>query len=177
MPSSHPSITPCNLDTKKHAGQVLKLLSTYYDPDLFQDPTTPQAKALDWIIHKDTMKPILCPDQIGVGCFWGGDRNPLMQRYILATFYFATEGTNWKQYTSPDSFPGRGFEDPASVTEENDACDCTVTRFSVANIRVGVMSTDTWLGPVNECEWGGITCWSTDTLNLNLCVDQLHFGR
>ena len=91
----------------------------------------------------------------------GGTRpiNPLVQRYVLATFYFATEGEDWSNCSAEGN------------------CDRVVTPFGVANERVGDTSTENWLGPVNECEWGGIACWGSDTPNLNLCVDQLDFGE
>jgi len=175
--STSPSTTPCNLDTKQRADQIRKLLSNYSDPDLFEDPSTPQAKALDWITNKDIIKPILCPNQIGVGCSRGGDMNPLVQRYVLVTFYFATEGDNWDQCTSPDNFPGGGFEDPASVAGANNACDRDLFATIPLDENVGDRSTNAWLGPSNECEWGGIACWDKDTPYLNFCVAQLEFCK
>jgi len=96
--------------------------------------------------------------------------NPLVQRYVVATFYFATEGDDWNKCTAADD-----FDDEGSVGDANDNCDRIVTPFGVGNDRVGDTSTDAWLGPVNECEWGGIACWGEDTANLNLCIDQLDF--
>ena len=59
----------------------------------------------------------------------------------------------------------------------NDNCDRVVTPFQVNNDRVGNLSSDAWLTPVNECEWGGIACWGSDTPNLDLRIDQLDFGK
>ena len=68
-------------------------MSTVSDPALFNDPTTPQARALDWITNDDAIEPVLCPNQTGIGCSTG--RDALIQRYILTTFYFGTNGENW----------------------------------------------------------------------------------
>ena len=98
--------------------------------------------------------------------------NPMIQRYVLATFYFATGGEDWTQCTAAED-----FDDSNSVAEADAECARAVTPFGVANDRVGDTSTDAWLGPVNECAWGGVACWGADTPNLNLCVDQLDFGE
>ncbi|KAL7521329.1 hypothetical protein ACHAWX_006010, partial [Stephanocyclus meneghinianus] len=92
------------------------------------------------------------------------------QRYVLAVFYFATNGGAWDQCNAPSD-----FNDPAAIEEANNNCERVVTPFAVPNQRVGDTSSDAWLSPSNECEWGGVACWGADTPNLNLCVDQLDF--
>lgn len=176
VPTFSPSLNPtfpCNLTPEERAAQIRELLSDgVTDGSLFDDPATPQAQALDWITNEDAIEPILCPNIVGAGCSRNGNVNPLVQRYVLAAFYFATEGeTSWTQCSAPDD-----FDDPASVAEADANCDRVVTPFGVGNNRVGDMSTDAWLGPVNECEWGGVACWGSDTPNLDLCIDQLDFG-
>lgn len=96
----------------------------------------------------------------------------MVQRYVLATFYFATGGDAWGQCSAPEN-----LDDAASVAAANDSCDRVVTPYAVTNVRVGDTSTDAWLGPVNECEWGGVACWGSDSPNLDLCLDQLDFGE
>ncbi|KAL3810609.1 hypothetical protein ACHAXA_010567 [Cyclostephanos tholiformis] len=167
-PSASPT-QPCNLSPEERTTQIKELLSTVSDPALFDDPTTPQARALDWITNEDAIVPTLCPNFDGQGCKLDG-QNPLVQRYSLATFYFATNGDAWNQCSAPEN-----FDDAASVATANDGCNRVVTPFGVENERVGDTSTDAWLGPVNECFWGGVACWGSDTPNLNLCVDQLDF--
>jgi hypothetical protein len=143
-------------------------MSSVSDPALFDDPTTPQARALEWITNEDAIVPTLCPNIEGSGCKLDGV-NPMVQRYALATFYFATNGDDWTQCSAPANGD--------TLTAANDACNRIVTPFGVENDRVGDTSTDAWLGPVNECFWGGVACWGADTPNLNLCVDQLDFGE
>ena len=158
-PSSAPSF-PCNLTPEQRAIEIRQLMATVTDDALFDDPSTPQALALNWITNEDAIEPPLCPDK------------KMIQRYVLAAFYFATEGDNWDQCNAPEV-----FNDPASVAEANANCDRVVTPFQVNNDRIGDLSTDAWLSPVNECFWGGIACWGADTPNLELCIDQLDFGE
>ena len=161
-PSDSPTF-PCNLTPDQRAADIRALMSTVTDPALFDDPSTPQARALDWITNEDAIEPVLCPDLSFCG---------MVQRYILAAFYFATDGADWSQCSAPED-----LDDPASVAAANAECNRVVTPFGVANERVGDTSTDAWLGPVNECQWGGIACWGSDTPNLDLCIDQLDFGE
>ena len=85
----------CNLTKEERASQIRELMSTVSDPSHFDDPSTPQARALDWITNEDAIEPVLCPNEIGNGCSRGGTVNPLIQRYVLTTFYFGTNGENW----------------------------------------------------------------------------------
>jgi len=168
-PSASPT-QPCNLTPQERADEIRELMSTISDPVLFDNPATPQAQALNWITNEDAIVPTLCPnidDQLG--CV-GMGMNSMVQRYVLALFYYATNGDTWAQCSAPDD-----VNDPASVAAANEACNRVVTSFGVDNERVGDLSSDAWLGPVNECEWGGVACWGADTPNLNLCLDQLDF--
>jgi len=133
-------------------------MATVTNDSLFDDPTTPQAQALNWVTNEDAIEPTLCPDR------------KMLQRYVLAAFYFATEGDSWDQCSAPAE-----FDDPDAVAAANANCNRVVTPFQVNNDRVGDTSTDAWLTPVNECEWGGIACWGQDTPNLEFHIDQLDF--
>lgn len=169
LPTLAPTL-PCNLAPDARFDEIRALLSGVSDPALFDDPTTPQARALDWLANADAIEPVLCPGASGAGCTRNGGVHPLVQRYVLATFYFATEGDAWTTCAAPAD-----VDAPDAVEEANARCDRVVTPFGVQNDRVGDTSTDAWLGPANECEWGGIACWGADTPNLNLCIDQLDF--
>ena len=144
---------------EERAAQLRQLYAAFSDDDLFDDPFTPQAQALDWVTNLDTLR--VCPDD--------NTCQPL-QRYVLAAFYFATNGGAWEQCNAPTD-----FDDPIAIEEANDACNRVVTPFAVPNQRVGDESSNAWLTPSNECEWGGIACWGSDTPNINLCIDQLDF--
>jgi len=174
-PTSRPTVLDrCGLTQEERAEQTKQLMSTVSDPSTFDDPNSPQSKALNWITNEDAISPILCPNQIEEGvdsCTKGGSINPMIQRYVMAVFYYATDGDNWDQCSAASD-----FSDAEAVAEADAACDRVVTPFPLSN-RVGDTSTDAWLGPVNECEWGGIACWGANRPNLNLCIDQLDFGK
>mmetsp|Transcript_12044 Transcript_12044/g.19090 ORF Transcript_12044/g.19090 Transcript_12044/m.19090 type:complete len:92 (+) Transcript_12044:481-756(+) len=87
----------------------------------------------------DAIEPMLCPNDktAGDGCTCGANVNPLVHGYVLATFYFATEGDSWDQCTAGSA---------------NSCRDRWVTPFRVPNERVGDRSADDWLGPASECE-------------------------
>ena len=67
------------------------------------------------------------------------------------------------------------FESPIAIAAANNECDRVVTPFAVPNERVGDTSSDAWMLPSNECEWGGVACWGSDTPLLERCIDQLDF--
>ena len=62
--------------------RIFERLSNITDPDLLSDLETPQGQAFNWITREDGL-------ELDVN-------NPTLdQRYILATFYFATNGDGW----------------------------------------------------------------------------------
>ncbi|CAB9505241.1 Leucine rich repeat N-terminal domain [Seminavis robusta] len=75
-------------------------------PSVFDDPFSPQSLAVSWIAH----------DSFSTGLRLSDPR--LLQRYALATFYFATGGDNWEQC---------GRESPSCSTNPwlTDADSCT----------------------------------------------------
>lgn len=113
---------------------------------------SPQDLALDWLINEDAL--FLCPDD-----------PKIEQRYVLAVFYYSTEGDDWNECSAPD------LTDPVAIANANTACTLTVTPppdiFATIPL---TSSTDAWLTPVNECEWAGIVCNAND-----LCVDRIEF--
>jgi len=86
----------------------------------------------------------------------------------MAAFYFATDGDEWEQCSAPNSYS------PPAIADANEECSRIVTPFPVTNPRLGATSTDAWLTPVDECEWGGVACWGTPD-SRNGCMDQIDF--
>lgn len=80
---------------------------------------TARTKAVEWIIQEDEAH--LCPD---AGKF-------LIQRYVMAVFYFEFEGDNWNDCSA---IPGAKCEDHQGNT---------MIPF---------------LNAVSECHWGGLNC-------------------
>ena len=65
--------------------RIFEKLSNITDPNLLSDTETPQGQAFNWIAREDKL-------ELDV------NKVTLDQRYILATFYFATNGDGWDRY-------------------------------------------------------------------------------
>jgi len=92
---------------------------------------TPQNEAADWLINLDELR--LCPEA-----------DDLIQRYVLAVFYYSTRGNQWLECSAPD------FEDPIAIDTDTANADCTIV--------VDDGESDAWLTPSSECNWGGVIC-------------------
>ena len=129
-PTGSPTVTSaptfvCNLTQEERAAQIRQHLLAISNSSLLDNTTTPQGRALQWITYDDNIKPPICPNPVN---------HPLIQRYVLAVFYFSTVGDDWNFCAAPDD-----LNDPAKVAAANDNC----------------FHGDAWMTAVNECEWGG----------------------
>jgi len=159
-PTNSPSDPfPCGISPNNRAEQFRQLALTVTDDSTLSDATSSQARALNWILNEDVLDPPLCPDD-------GTCR--ALQRYIMASFYFASDGGSWDECNAPNQYT------PAAIATANAQCGLIVTPFPVNNARLGDKSTNAWLTPVNECEWGGVACWGTDDARFG-CMDQIDF--
>jgi len=93
--------------------------------------------ALDWLINDDEMR--LCPS----------DQN-LIQRFIVATFYFSTGGDDWNECGRND-FGRKRNDKGASKCEDGGK----------------------WLSPIPECFWNGNTCDNKGSL-VQIIMDNNH---
>ena len=116
-PTAEPTVQ-CNMDLVTRHSMILTELESISDATALRRTSTPQGKAVDWLVYEDSM--YLCP----------GD-NYLVQRYILAVLYYATNGHQGWLTCSRSG-------DVAS----ND-CPPTTKRF---------------LSNYHECSWAGIGC-------------------
>lgn len=82
MPSGFPSQAPSSF-----SSYALTLLPEATIDRIQGNPSSPQAKAFDWLVEDGIYNPLL-PDF------------RVVQRYSLATFYFATGGENWIKNTN-----------------------------------------------------------------------------
>jgi len=96
--------------------------------------------ALNWMIDEDPMQ--LCPQ----------DKH-LIQRYVMAVFYFSTRGDRWTECSAPPPLDGVDDVDQAMV-EANDQCAIQVTGFQ--------SDSNAWLTGGSECGWGGLGCNEED---------------
>jgi hypothetical protein len=114
------------------------------DPVYLETPDSPHNFAMIWIIELDPL--YLCPQD-----------NNLIQRYVMAVFYFSTRGGGrWSQCSAPAE-----FDDPEAVESANLGCDIIVPGGK----------SDAWLTPSLECDWGGVACNDDDFLK------HMDFGK
>jgi hypothetical protein len=114
-PSEAPSMTPSVAPTSIRLDAVIDRLIPVSGEEAFMNKSSPQYLAADWVADLDpVMLPIEDPK--------------LVQRYILAVFYFSMNGDKWESCgrTSP--------------------------------ICGGDANSTTWLSRFNECTWLGNRC-------------------
>ena len=93
------------------------------DPTALSTTGTPQNLAQNWLINLDPY--YVCPLD-----------DKLVQRYVLAVFYYSTEGDDWAKCSAPTDFS-----------------DQTAIDAAVSNC-----PGNPWLLDVSECEWAGAVC-------------------
>jgi len=112
---------PCGITNKEREERILTILRGVSGNEPFTNSLSAQSQAASWLIGRDEF--FVCP---------GVRDKKLIQRYILAVFYFSTEGGNWSECFANDDTCG---------TSTNDFED------QVA-----------YLSPENECDWAGSSC-------------------
>ena len=133
----------CGLTPSERRSQIIEKLSEISLPGQFNTPNTPQSDAFGWIVDDDAAQ--LCPDDASI-----------VQRYALAVFYYSTEGNDWFTCSAPAEF------DQASIDLANASCNLTTTN-ATEIFPNDVRGTDAWLTPGSECQWGGVSCYGTDS--------------
>mmetsp|Transcript_21429 Transcript_21429/g.24822 ORF Transcript_21429/g.24822 Transcript_21429/m.24822 type:complete len:433 (+) Transcript_21429:406-1704(+) len=156
IPSTLPPFpTVCNGLTMRERAQQLTEIARGASGNIM-GRNTPQRMALEWLIQFDLF--FVCPDD-----------PKALQRYILAVFYFSTDGDNWDECSAPDD-----FSDPQSIAQANANCNVVTTPIVGGDLNPSFLptieGTDAWLTPVYECNWAGIACRQE-----TLCVDRIEF--
>jgi len=105
-------------------------LSQVADQALLSNPNSAEGAALDWIVTKDPM--LLCSDSPN-----------LQQRFILAAFYYSTQGESWTQCSDNKDLP------------------CNASPFG-GDVSYGQ---ERWLSDFNECTWFGVRCNMRNSIN------------
>ena len=118
MQSIKVSPLKCNLPSQVRRNMILSVLNTVSDPAALSTVGTPQNTAAEWLISED--EEVRCPDD-----------NKLVHRYVMALFYFSTNGDDWTRCNQGDSTCG-----------------------SVAPF----LGQDNYLSGSHECNWAGLTC-------------------
>ena len=129
---------PCDLQPTGRETLINIFLRVISNPADVDTPGSPQQLALDWMVNTDPMQ--VCPQ----------DQN-LIQRYVMAVFYFSTRGNRWTECSSPPLTTD--FNSPEALAAEAAAnAACTL---QVAGVNA---SSNAWLTGGSECEWGGLGC-------------------
>lgn len=80
-PSGLPTVD-CNMSPSERLEQIQSIINVVSDPFLLANGQTNQGMAMDWIIFTDEKQ--VCPGS-----------STLVQRYVLALFYYNTIGDDW----------------------------------------------------------------------------------
>jgi len=85
-PNPVPTASPVNcLQGKTKREYISDLVESITSGDLLNDPSTPQGKALDFLVNDDQLLEDPCTVSTA----------RIQQRYGLSVFYFSMEGENW----------------------------------------------------------------------------------
>ena len=122
QPSPYPTLEDCLISKEERAARIFALLDAAGDATKIRDQRTPQGLAADWLINQDFRKE--CPDE------------KIVQRWVVAVFYFSTDGESWSRCSAAGSDP------------------CGSLFPFVGERR--------FLSDFSECEWAGITCNDDD---------------
>ena len=134
MTSPSPLQLPTLSPTTSMEGHILSLLPNY-TLEALQDPSSPQSRALDWLLydhHPDTLTNYSETTTTTT-------TSRLLQRFALATFYYATNGIGWRfsrfwLSTNPDvhectwwshyEIPGSDADADADTDTDTDGTVC-----------------------------------------------------
>lgn len=139
MPSSSPTMQ-CNLPTAGREALLMNDIMLVSDPDELAQEGTPQNLAMEWIINLDTA--YVCPQDDNV-----------IQRFVLAVFYYSTRGDVWSTCAAPEV-----FDDEDAIEEANQNCDLQVPEDGSTDLPDPPKDVSAWLTPSHECDYGGIAC-------------------
>lgn len=129
-PTSAPTCERCGLG-------IEETLQLAVGSEKLYNPSSPYYEGMQWILHKDPMQ--LDPT----------DEN-LLQRYLLATFYFETHQLgDWR------SCNHQGEDDP------DDTCDF-LKIVGISPLAFEGIPGIRWLSDNHECSWAGIFCDELD---------------
>lgn len=104
-------------------------------PELFNDPTSTYAKALDWVL--DPTKDLLQVTEPAA----------FLQRYTLVHFYYATTSSGAWLSCNPPVFE---LGETATCIFQQLVNEHPKSYFAIPSKR--------WLSDVHECSWAGIVC-------------------
>ena len=97
--SQSPSMSPSN--STSPIDLLRKMLLPISGPELLYDESTAQYRALEWLANEDAYLPTLLKDTDGNLTYDEDElsavsRQLFRERYVIVSFYFATNGPNWE---------------------------------------------------------------------------------
>jgi len=148
--NNRPSLMPTSSISPKMNEDVLRIrsfLQFYYLTQEEFSPSSPQERAVDWIIHQDNVSQFPTT---------GNGVKALLQRWILAVFAFTTQHEHWHACGAP----------PQSSSSPPDPLLLNMNKTTACHVDVLDLSTDEsisntyyyWLSHDHECTWYGVTC-------------------
>ena len=148
LPSVHPTGPPIY-------GSILDRLSQVTSISKLKDNTSPQGTAYLWISEAD---------DAGLSA----NDPTLIQRYVLATFYFATGGgrttATWKVCSAvpqhSDASIKNVFQVRCVFDNGTTICASREAFINCTNDSPALAGTNSkrWLSSVSECQWFGVSC-------------------
>ena len=116
----------CGISSSNRSKTIMHAIQQFSGPNSLSSGRSPKFRAYNWINRLDER--VLCPEDDENEQHDGDDYQALLQRYILAVFYFSMLGNDWilcSGYTT--------------------ISDCATEE-------------QRWLSEATECDWHGITC-------------------
>uniref|UniRef100_A0A7S4SGE0 Leucine-rich repeat-containing N-terminal plant-type domain-containing protein n=1 Tax=Ditylum brightwellii TaxID=49249 RepID=A0A7S4SGE0_9STRA len=149
--NNRPSLMPTSSISPKMNEDVLRIrsfLQFYYLTQEEFSPSSPQERAVDWIIHQDNVSQFPTT---------GNGVKALLQRWILAVFAFTTQHEHWHACGAPPQSLSSSPPDPLLLN---------INKKTACHVDVWDLSTDEsisntyyyWLSHDHECTWYGVTC-------------------
>ena len=87
----------CGLEPNTRRNQIRnKLRGDVSTSASLNSAGSPQSLAFNWLVDNDDF--VVCPDD-----------DKLIQRYVMAVFYFSTEGDSWTECSEDGGCPGTNF--------------------------------------------------------------------
>jgi hypothetical protein len=111
------------MSPSERKNDIFAILDTVSDPNLLRNEISTRGRAAKWLVEQDAF--YLCPSD-----------TKLIQRYVLALFYFSTNGDYWLQCSSTNEFNDCGVQTPFQGAFR-------------------------YLSNKHECDWAGIDCNGT----------------
>lgn len=132
----------CNLEPDERARILTRLIEEVSTVDDLKQDGSPQNKALEWIVNLDLSE--VCPsDDAAV-------QQLIVQRYVMAVFYYSTNGDEWKECSAPNRFTVN------TITNADAECGLTTTN-ATQIFPNDLRGSNSWLSDGDVCTWGGLS--------------------